>query len=202
MVVITFAENSLFLLRHESTHQYQVSTYSVPHSSHSVRSHTRVATQNSTVVRWKSTLAQSWVTLCDHISRSHLNTKARLLEEKHHLAKGLKCQWPISPTEVKWCQLENKLIFITFLFSRCTEGHSQKNNTINTVCLLKFLKEISQITEHNLTKQKQFIIYKRHMRVYSYTIFLRGYHFSHDIKPFLKHYLHFALKRRGLKKGF
>lgn len=54
--------NPLSLFMHRSAHQYQVSTYSVSHSSHSVCSHTRAATQNSAVVGWKSVLTQSWVT--------------------------------------------------------------------------------------------------------------------------------------------
>lgn len=42
-----------------------------------VFSYTWADTQNSAIVRWKSVLTQSWVTLWHHISPSQLNTKGR-----------------------------------------------------------------------------------------------------------------------------
>lgn len=69
---------------YKSARQHQVSTYSVSHSSHGACSHTGAATQNSAVVRWKSVLTQSWVTLCHRTSPSHLNARGRFPERIHY----------------------------------------------------------------------------------------------------------------------
>ncbi len=119
LFVMTLNLPSLFMQR--SALQYQVSTSSMSHSSHSVCSHTRAPTQNSIVVRWKSVLTQSWVTLCHHISPSHSTNQREISKQNtwswcQTQAGGLRCWCTIWHLDLNWDKPKNRQFSLPLLF--------------------------------------------------------------------------------------